>query len=246
MKMLLTALLLALPAGGALAYHPLIGEDTLFLGRDGRQIEGGLDYTASDAAGPKRYSTTATAVLTYGLWDGLDVLVTVPWQGWSSRGISESGLGDVLLEAKFRACARKGWTLALKPGFSMPAGSESKSLGAGKGGVWVYGIAGRTAGPWEFYLNAGYLYNRNDLDERENILNGSAAAVLEVLPRLRAAAELSGHTSLVKTSSSHPLYGLFGLIWSPYPTLDLDAGVRLGLDRGADDLGLLGGITLRL
>lgn len=232
-------------AGEAFAFHPLTGEDTLFLGRDARQVEAGLEHTVSKE-GADRYSTGASAELSYGLLEKLDMMVTVPWQGWHSHGISESGLGDVLLEVKFLAAQRNGWSLAAKPGFSLPAGNEARSLGAGKGGVWVYGIAGRAAGPWQFYLNAGYLLNRNSSDERENIIKGSAAAGLGVLPKLRIAAEFAAQTNPDKSSSSHPLTSVFGLVWSPHPALALDAGARFGLTRSADQLGLLLGFTLRL
>jgi hypothetical protein len=246
MKVFIFVLVMALAGGRAMAFNPLIGEDSKFLGRYNRQLQGDLDYAVSENGGVHRYATTATARLSYGLWDKLDVLITVPWQGWSSKGLSESGLGDVLLEAKFQAARRGAWTLGLKPGFSLPEGDEAKSLGAGKGGVWLYGLAGKTSGPWEFYLNAGYLYNRNSFDERQNLLEGSAAASFGVLPGLRACSRLSSRTNKAKDTSSHPVYSAFGLSWSPYPTLDLAAGVRLGLNHGADDLGLLGGLTLRL
>lgn len=245
MKLILFVFALAVPAGNALALRPLVGEDAVLLGRDVRQAEGILDYSVN-RSGPDRYATSATAELSYGLLDNLDVLVTVPWQGWSSKGLSESGLGDVLLEAKFLAARSAGWAFGLKPGFSLPAGSESKSLGAGKGGVWVSGLAGRSSGPWRFILNAGYLYNRNSFDERENILRGSAAAALALLPELLVTAQVSGQTNKDRGRLSPPLYALFGLSWSPAPALELDAGARLGLNGGSDDLGLLGAVTLRL
>jgi len=232
-------------SGPVLAFYHLTGEDTLFRGRDGREIEGGLDYSVSKE-GPDRYSTGATGKLTYGLWDELDLMVTVPWQGWNSKGISESGLGDVLLEAKFLAAQRSDWSFAVKPGFSLPAGNEAKSLGAGKGGVWLYGIAGKVREPWQFYLNAGYMYNRNSINARLNLLKTSAAAVLKVLPKMLATAELTAATDPYKGSLSHPVTSVFGLVWSPYATLDLDAGVKLGLNRAADNFGLLAGMTLRI
>lgn len=229
----------------ATAITHLTGEDTRFLGRDGKQMEGWLDYSVS-REGPDRYGTSASAKLTYGLWDKLDLMVTVPWHGWNSRGISESGLGDALLEAKFQAAGKSGWNLALKPGFSLPAGDEAKSLGAGKGGVWVYAIAGKTIGPWQVYLNAGFILNRNSIGEEMNILKASAAALLKVHPKLLAAAGLDAATNKDKTSSSNPVTSVFGLVWSPCPTLDLDAGLKLGLTRAAVSEGLVAGLTLRI
>ena len=229
----------------ALAFTHLTGEDTIFLGKDGRQMEGWVDYSVS-REGPDRYFTSASARLTYGFWDKIDLMVTVPWHGWTSHGISESGLGDALLETKFQTARLSDWTIALKPGFSLPAGNEAKSLGAGKGGVWLYGIAGKARGDWQFYLNAGFILNRNSLDEEPNILKASAAALLKVRPGLLATAELSAATDKDKSSSSIPAASVFGLVWSPYPTLDLDAGLKLGLTRAAENFGLLAGLTLRL
>lgn len=233
---------LSAPAG---AFTHLAGEDTVFLGKYGKQMEGWVNYSVSKE-GPDRYSTGAAAKLGYGFWDGLDLAVTVPWHGWNSRGIAESGLGDALIEAKFKVKDKSEWTLALRPGFSLPAGDEAKSLGAGEGGVWLDGIAGKAAGAWQFYLNAGYLHNRNSIDEEKNILRASAAALLRVHPKVLATAELAAATGKDKASSSNPVTSVFGLVWSPYPTLDLDAGLKLGLTRAAENFGLAAGATLRI
>ncbi|OGR40903.1 MAG: hypothetical protein A2X35_02940 [Elusimicrobia bacterium GWA2_61_42] len=245
MKKTLLFCTLAFSGGSAFAFHPLISEDTAFLGRDVRQAEITFEHSVSKE-GFDFYSNTVAAEFSYGLFDKIDIMISAPWQGWSSHGLSESGLGDVSLETKFEVARDKDWTFALKPGFSLPAGNEAKSLGAGKGGVWVYGIAGKTAGPRHYYLNAGYRLNRNSLDNAENILKASAAAALEVLPKTLLSAELAIETSPEKDSPSHPVTSVFGLIWSPSPSLDLDAGVKFGLNKAADDLGLLAGFTLRL
>lgn len=244
-KIFIAAALAALAPSGAAAFHPLIGEDTVFLGRDVKQAELGFEHSVS-RSGARLTANAGAAELSYGLFDRVDVLMNAVWRGWNSRGLSQSGLGDVALETKFPVAERSGWLYALKPGFSLPAGDEGKSLGAGKGGVWLYGVAGRRAGPWEFYFNAGYLLNRNTLGERENILKGSAAAVREVRPKVKASAELAAETNKDKASSSTPVSSVLGLIWSPYPTLDLDAGFRLGLTGSAAGEALLLGLTLRM
>ncbi|OGR81941.1 MAG: hypothetical protein A2X32_05565 [Elusimicrobia bacterium GWC2_64_44] len=245
MKRIFFAAVFALSCTEARAFHPLIGEDTAFLGKDVKQAELGFEHAVS-RAGADTYSNSGSAEFSYGLFERVDVLLSAGWHGWTSLGLSESGLSDVSLEVKFPVAEKAGWTLALKPGFSLPAGDESRSLGAGEGGVWLYGIAGRQAGPWQFYLNAVYLLNRNSVNEEENIFRGSAAAVREVLPKVMVSAELGAGTNKDKSSASHPVSGVLGLIWSPYPTLDLDAGFKAGLTDSADDVGLLLGLTLRM
>lgn len=243
-KNLLTVTLISLACSTASAFHPLISEDTVFLGRDVIQAEVGFDHSER-TNGPDVFANTVSAEFSYGLWDKLDIMISAPWQGWNSGGFSESGLGDVSMAVKFWVAARGGWNLALKPGFSLPAGNDAKGLGAGEGQVWVYGIAGRTDGPRRYYLNAGYKLNSNSGAEERHLFSGSAAVAFEALPRTMITAELSAATNTDKNSVSHPVSSVFGLIWSPNPSLDLDAGVRLGLNDSADDLGLLVGATLR-
>lgn len=229
----------------AAAFHPLMCEDTGFLGKDVKQVEVGFDHSIS-REGADIHANTITGEISYGLFDTVDLLMSAPWQGWSSHGLAENGPGDVSIEAKFKAAERNGWVLALRPGFSLPAGDEAKSLGAGKGGAWLTAIAGAASGPWQYYLDAGYALNRNDIGERESILKGAAAGTYALAPGLLAAGDISIETNPEKGSASHPVSAVLGLIWSPYPTLDLDAGVKLGLTRPADDLGILAGFTLRL
>lgn len=244
-KLILFALVSASLCGRAAACHPLISEDTHFLGTDVRQAEIGFEHVENTHTADV-FSNALTAQFTYGFMEDIDLLISAPWQGWSSKGLSESGLGDVAMEAKFAAGRAGAWTIAMKPGMSLPAGDEARSLGAGRGGFWFYTVAGRTAGPWQFNLNGGYLYNRNSVDEEKNILKGSAAAMLEVLPKTLLSAELAVESSKNKASSTHPVHSVFGVVWSPYDYLTLDAGVRVGLNPAADHVALLAGFTLRI
>lgn len=227
------------------AFHPMITEDTYFLDRGVFRGEAAFDHTRA-TRGPDAFTNTLSGEFTYGLWDKLEVMISAPWQGWNSGGLSASGLGDVALEAKFWAASRGGWDLALRPGFSLPAGNDAKSLGAGKGHIWLKGLLGREEGPRQYFLSVGYELNRNTSGERMHLFSASAMAGLEVFPRVILAAELAAETSAERDSSSPPLHSVLGLVWSPVPALDLSAGARLGLNDAAGDLGLLLGVTLRL
>ncbi|MDT8285663.1 MAG: transporter [Elusimicrobiales bacterium] len=226
------------------AFHPMTTEDTVFIGRDVKQAEIGFDHT-EDTDAADYFSNTLSATFSYGLWDKLEILISAPWQGWNSAGLSESGLGDVALETKFWVAERRGWDLALKPGFSLPAGNDAAGLGAGKGQVWLYCIAGRAEGPRQYYLNAGYRYNRNSVNEETDIFSASAMGAVELLPKTLLAAELAVETNTDKSAASPPVSSLLGLVWSPNPSLDLDAGVRYGLNDAAEELSLILGATVR-
>ncbi len=240
-KTLFAALLGGFCAGPALAMHPLISEDTGFLGKGGRQVEAGFEYSQASEGG-NSYGRSLAAEFSYGLTDKADLLFTVPWQGWTAAGASESGLGDLALDVKFQAA---GWVFAVKPGFTLASGDDEKGLGAGKSAFGASLVAGKTVGAWQYYFNAGYLLNKNKGGEKEDILKASAAAAYEVLPKTLLTADLSAETNADPAAASHPLSSVFGVVWSPRDTLDLDAGVKLGLNDAADDLGLLVGATFR-
>ncbi|HNT97757.1 MAG TPA: transporter [Elusimicrobiales bacterium] len=236
--------LLAVFCGRAAAMHPLITEDTGFLGKGGRQAEIGYEYSAAEE-GTDVYSRSLAAEVSCGLNDRTDLLLTVPFGGWSSAGTSEDGLGDLALDAKFQVAEKAGWAFALKPGLSLPTGDDKKGLGAGKSAYWVYGVAGRASGAWQYYVNAGYLLNKNKAGEKEDILKASAAAAYEVMEKTLLSVDLAYETNADPAAASHPLSSVFGIVWSPKDTLDLDVGVKAGLNDAADDLGLLAGATFR-
>lgn len=188
--------LAVLSAAGSHALHPLTTENTAFLGKGNRQAETWFEHTiAQDPA--EFYGNNFGAVLSYGLTAKCDILFSAPWQGWTSGGTSEGGPGDLALEGKFQVAERGGWAFALKPGFSLPTGDADKGLGSGKSNLSLRAIVGTTAGPWHYYLNAGYAGNRNSGGEREDILSASAAAAaaFAATEKLLLAADLAVETS---------------------------------------------------
>ena len=101
-KAILSLAALVLVCGEARAMHPLISEDAGFLGKGGRQVETGFEYSVSKE-GADIYPNSPAAEISCGLSDKTDLLLTVPWRGWSSSGEAERGLGDLAGFALF-AC----------------------------------------------------------------------------------------------------------------------------------------------
>lgn len=66
-----------------------------------------------------------------------------------------------------------------------------------------------------------------------------------MLPRTLAVLDLAVETGADPAEDVHPASAVLGLVWSPLAWLDLDAGLKLGLNRSADDFGLLAGAALR-
>lgn len=238
------SLLMSALAVSVRAMHPLITEDAGFLGRGTWQMETAFEH-ASPRAGGDDFSRALGVELAYGVTDSADLLLGLPWQMIDSGGVRESGHGDMSAELKFRAAEAAGWTLAFKPGFSLATGDEERGLGAGRAGYWLNLVLSRSAGALQYHFNAGWLRNANSSGERENIWKASAAAAVEVLPRTLAALDLAVETGADPAAEEHPASAVLGLVWSPLVWLDLDAGLKLGLNGAADDLGLLGGVALR-
>jgi len=236
--------LLCLLPGAAAAFHPLITEDTGLLGKGERQVEMSFERAAA-RNGPDTLSSTLGSELSYGLSGKAELLFSFPWTAWSSDGVSESGPGDAALEAKLEAARYAGWIVALKPGLSLPAGSANKGLGTGRSGFWTWAVAGKTTGPRHYYLNAGYKLNRNKVGEKEDILRGSAAAAYEIKPKTLVSLDLAAETNSDPSDSRVPLELIMGFIWSPSDSVDLDAGLKTGLNGAAEGSGFLAGAAFR-
>ena len=253
----LAALLLA-PCS-AMGAHPLITDDTGTQGRLRYQVEvnGAVGRDTARAAGVERQEDLAETcfAFTIGLLDGLDAVVGVPW-AWSSvraGGALESsgnGVGDVRLELKWRFLERAGFSLAVKPGLTLPTGDEGRGFGNGRVSYALTLIATQELGPVTLHVNGGYSRSEYARAEdraanRSDVWCASAAATVGVVKGLRLAANLGVESSGDRASATWPAFALAGIIWSVAPNLDLDAGVKAGLTGPETDLTGLFGMAWR-
>ena len=164
---IILALLWSVPAFAA---HPLVTDDTGSQGQGKFQLElnGESSRDEEHEAGitQKEKGGIITAALTYGIVDNVDIIVGFPWQ-WSTikedgNMISDyNGIGDTSIDVKWRffECKEDEWSLALKPGVTIPTGDAAKGFGNGKisGGMmliatwqWQHGAV---------HCNVGYTHN---------------------------------------------------------------------------------------
>jgi hypothetical protein len=236
----------ALPAFAA---HPLITDDTGTQGKGNWQLEMNAEF-ASDDEDSERMDALGLnpAIISYGVTDTADLVLSIPYIFvWTKEGgveKEEHGLSDIVLELKWRFFEKEGLSFALKPGITFPTGDEDKGLGAGKTAYSFFFISTKEFEKTAFHFNLGYHRNENALGERRDLWHASLAAERSVAEKLKLVGNI-GIDSDPEGSGDHPVFAIAGVIYSPSEKLDLDAGIKAGLTRSADDFAFLAGLTRR-
>ncbi len=156
----------------------------------------------------------------------------------------------VELKWRFFESEENGMSLALKPGLSIPTGNEQKGLGNGAltGGVTL--IATHEGRLGVLHCNLGYLRNdygieENNMSARNDIWQASLAAELNLTGSLRSVLNIGVETNEDKTSDIHPVFLIGGLICCIDENLDLDLGLKCGLNEAETDRAVLAGLAVR-
>jgi hypothetical protein len=245
------ALTLTVFTGISFAAHPLITDDTGTQGKGKAQLELNSEFNSDKDNGVKTTGGEVAAALSYGLADNVDLVLGMPyvWGKVKEDGVvvyNEKGLSDMSLELKWRFYeADNGWSFALKPGVSLPTGDDAKGLGAGRAAYGIAFITTKELKPWAFHFNLGYVYSDNKVDERKDIWHVSAAAEVEVVKDLKIVGNIGMQRNPDKALNTNPAFILGGLIYSLAENMDVDFGVKAGLNKPETDLTFLAGITLR-
>jgi hypothetical protein len=261
-KILPLAIAATLWSAPCFAAMPLITDDTGTQGKGKLQLELGWEThrekEIADGVSLKETGGETSATITCGLTDRIDLVAGAPWswQGIEEDGIttaSEHGIGDVSLQIKWRFFEMEGGklSLAVKPGITLPSGNESRGLGNGRVSGGALLIATHTAEPGAVHVNLGYNRNSYGLDSsriayRKDIWHASLAGELNVMKQLRAVGDLGIETSQEKENDTNPVYLLGGLIYSLSDFVDIDFGIKGGLNDAEPDTAFLAGVTMHL
>jgi hypothetical protein len=244
------ATLLPLPA---LAAHPLVSDDTGTQGDRRWTLELNGEAARDRAAGAIAESANAAATLSLGAGEAVDLVFGVPaaWSRSRDGGtVLDQGAGaaDARMELKWRFLDGDGFSLAVKPGVSLPTGDAGRGFGAGSLGYGLTLIATRQLGPVALHLNGAWFHADHDSPDgassRHDAFHASLAAVAEVAQGLQLAGNLAVETP-AERGGAWPAYALVGAIYSLSDRVDLDLGVRGALNAAAPDLALLAGAAWR-
>jgi hypothetical protein len=244
MKRVLFAL--ALAPGLSFAAHPLQSDDTGTQGTRGIQFEINTDRLRTRDAGSVIRSNIANATLTYGLADEVDIAFNLPYQSLRVGTLpAERGAGDVGIEVKWRLYDQEGFSIGIKPQLMLATGNESRGLGNGKTGYGATLLAALDTEQAVFLANAGYTRNNNLAGARQNLWNLSVAALWKYTEATRLVLDVGSSRNADARERRNPAFVIAGIIYSPREDIDLDAGIRRGLNSVDSTRAIGAGLTLR-
>ncbi len=252
-----SALLCATTAVPAHAILPLITDDTGTQrpNKTTHQLEFSYDRLRDRDAGVTARAGVPGFTYTYGISDPLDVYigtsyarVTVSDPAVGSARVS--GIGDTGLGLKWRFFEKDNLSLAVKPQVTFPTGDERKGLGTGRTSGAVTLIMTYEMEPVTLLANVAYLRNNYRLAAdkaafRADLNRVSAAALVKVHQHVRLFGDIGSTTNAERSVSQRPAYFLFGAIYSPNKDVDLDVGLKFGLNNSEVDRTWSIGATFR-
>jgi hypothetical protein len=214
----------------AMAAHPLVTDDTGTQGAGNNQLEINSDHVTARNG---ESQNVGDVTYTRGLMDTVDVFADQPLSVSAPRGIGDTSLG-----LKWRFLEDGNTSMAFKPSVSMANANEEKGFGSGRNNLTALLILSQNFGAWDFHYNLGLETNRfksPDMQSvnRRSLWQASAAATYAVTPTLKAVADIGVKRNADVGEKKNPAYALTGLIYSPTKLVDLDAGIRFGLNEAS-------------
>jgi hypothetical protein len=218
----------------AMAYHPLVTDDTGTQGATGQQLEVGYDWSRTKGAGLSETARAVPFTYTYGVRDNLDVFAGVVRQTDPSTGWSNVGIG-----AKWRFYDNEAskLCLGLKPELLLPVSrtDEAKGLGHGEAAYGLTLILSQETGFGEIHGNlavARVNYADAGITDRKTLYRLSVAPVWVVSEAWKLAVDLGLQTNPDRSQDSTMAYVELGAVYSPSKDLDLSLGVIRDLNDG--------------
>lgn len=208
------------------AMHPLLSDDTFTLGVQHSQIELNTDRLI----GRGYDGRIADVTYTYGLYDNVDISFDMPFDMEPA-----TGMNDVVLGLKWRFVEKDGLSFALTPVLVLPTANEQRGFGNGMYNPGIALIATYVRGSWTWLGNVGLLSNRYRQPQlraanRALIHRASLAVTYAINPQWMMVADAGVTQNMNRSEKGKPAYFLFGVVYSPNQTIDLDVGIKFGLN----------------
>lgn len=225
--------LIALPLP-ALAFHPLITDDTGTQGTGGNQLELGYDYAKSKTGGVSETAKAVPFTYTRGITDALDLFAgiarqTDPVSGWTNVGVGAKW--------RFHEDDANKRSVAVKPEIILPVSraDEAKGLGNGETSWAVTLILTQETGFGAIHANAAVEHSNfadSSIDDRKTVYRLSVAPVWAVAEGWNVALDVGVQTNPDRSQDAWMGYAEVGVVYSPSDNFDLSLGVIRDLRDG--------------
>jgi hypothetical protein len=233
----------------AMAFHPLITDDTGTQGMGGSQLEIGYDHERIAQADVVEKGTAIPLTYTRGLTDNLDLFIGTARQVSPAGGWSNVGVGA---KWRFYENADSGLSLGVVPRLDLPVSTAAEQRGLGSSKT-NYSLALLLAQEMPFgLLLANVVAGRDDagLEEnapgRKNNWRLSVAPVWRVSDRFNLALDLGALTDPDINNGYWMGFVEVGTVYSANPNLDLSLGVvQFIADGPIHDTNITAGLTWR-
>jgi hypothetical protein len=215
----------------ALAFQPLITDDTGTQGAGGNQLEAGYSRVAIGADRER----SAGFAFTRGITDALDGFVETAHVGTEpAGGPVTSGWSNVALGAKWRflECGECQYSVAFKPVVVLPVGQQDETDGLGSGKIsWEATLIGTMEFGWGA-LHANALIGRERFKDQANGPDAdnwqlSLAPAVQLGEQWLVAADLGVGESEATDGSgtTETTFAEIGTVFAPNEDLELALGV---------------------
>lgn len=252
----LCGLLSMLPAA-AVAFQPLVTDDTGTQGAGGNQFEASYNRTTEKAPGVRVVTHEVPLVYTRGIADALDLYVGIAHQRMvpDAPAATERGWGNTAVGAKWRFYENDASKLsfALKPQALFPVSDnrEVRGLGTARTSYGIGLIMTQETGFGAVHVNlmadrVNYADAALNAAERRTQYRLSVAPVWDVAANWKLALDAGLVTNPDRAERARAGYVEIGAIYSPGKDLDLAIGVIRGtMDGAVKSTQVTAGVTWR-
>ena len=203
----------------------------LSLGGGGSSYED--EFTDEDA---DRYSVVPG--VRFGLTDRVAVLAEVPYVGYSTDTLDESGLGDIKLGLDFlffEDIFEYAWIIPHAAAI-LATGDEDKGLGNGEGqGEFGLSIGTTVNDVVHFIADASYTMNGSTVEEDEGLVTGALSIVWDLDERASILGEVQARDDAVDPEDSFALRAHGGMAYKINKNFTLMGYVGTG-SGGSEDM----------
>ncbi|MPM17765.1 hypothetical protein SDC9_64164 [bioreactor metagenome] len=240
---------MTLTAFSSQAQLPFITDNTGTQGSLNHQLEISYGNDFDNTHRCTNSTVELAPVYTLGVAERIDVVLGYPFvfiNEFEDTSISRiSGFSDVGFEVKWRFMEHEKWSLAIKPGFSLPTGNSTLGLGNGKTGYSAFLLSTLNYGKFAINGNAGYIRNENKHGDAENIWHASAGVDFAASEIVHFAINTGAEKNPDVNSNVPCAFGLVGLYYFLSEDNELALGYKYGITEAECDHSFIVGLTLR-